>query len=241
MVERVARWLDTDAASAERRLRAGRDSVAQVCADLSARHLLSEILIRNRKKVVGGFMPRQAHRWEVRLSDEERQALEAVEAFVREGFARADRTNDQATGFVMVIFQKLMASSIRALRMSLEPPRASGCGRAAGAPSVPRRARAAIAEIEDRLEQDEYISALLDEVAVADAEEAAELERLVAMLDQVPCDSKADTLLAQLRELEQHRARRARCCCSPSSGRPRSICGSGSRRSAGTSSCSTGR
>ena len=28
-------------------------------------HLLSEILIRNRKKIVGGFMPRHAHRWEV--------------------------------------------------------------------------------------------------------------------------------------------------------------------------------
>ena len=92
VVERVARWLDTDAASAEGRLRAGRDSVARVCADLSSRHLLSEILIRNRKKVVGGFMPRQAHRWDVRLSDGEREALEAVEAFVRDGYARADRT-----------------------------------------------------------------------------------------------------------------------------------------------------
>jgi SNF2 family DNA or RNA helicase len=202
VVERVAYWLDTNTASAERRLKAGRDSVAQVCADLSARHLLSEILIRNRKKVVAEFMPRQAHRWDVRLSDEERRALEAVEAFVRDGYARADRTNDRATGFVMVIFQKLMASSIRALRVSLSR-RAERLRKTAGAPSVPRRARAAIAEIEDRLDQDEYISALLAEVAVADAEEAAELERLVAVLDEVPCDSKADTLLAGLRELTQ--------------------------------------
>ena len=82
----------------------------------------------------------------------------------------------------MVIFQKLMASSIRALRMSLSR-RAERLRKAATAPSVPRRAKAAIAEIEDRLEQDQYISVLLDEVAVADAEEAAELERLVAMLD----------------------------------------------------------
>jgi SNF2 family DNA or RNA helicase len=203
VVELVARWLDTDAESAERRLRAGHDSVAQVCADLSARHLLSEILIRNRKKVVGGFMPRQAHRWDVSLSDAERQALEAVEAFVRDGYARADRTHDQATGFAMVIFQKLMASSIRALRMSLSR-RAERLRKAAEAPSVPRRARATIAEIEDRLDQDQYISALLDEVAIADVEEAAELEQLVAALDQVPCDSKADTLLAGLRELQQH-------------------------------------
>ena len=111
------------------------------------------------------------------LADGEREALEAVEAFVRDGYARADRTHDQTTGFVMVIFQKLMASSIRALRMSLSR-RAERWRRAAGAPSVPKRAKATIAEIEDRLEQDEYSSALLDEVAVADAEEAGEFERL---------------------------------------------------------------
>lgn len=199
----VAAWLGVDLAIAEERLRAGSGSLAEVCAELSGRHLLSEILIRNRKKVVGGFMPRQAHRWEVRLTKEERQALEAVEAFVRDGYARADRTNDQVTGFVMVIFQKLMASSTWALRMSLSR-RAERLRAAARAPSVPRRARAAIAEIEERLDQDEYISALLDEVAVADAEEAAELGRLVALLDELPRDSKADTLLAQLRELEEH-------------------------------------
>ena len=188
----------------ERRLSAGRDSVARVCADLSARHLLSEILIRNRKKIVGGFMPRQAHRWEVQLSAGERSALEAVEVFVRDGYARADRTNNQAVGFVMVIFQKLMASSIQALRdVARQAPRAARAERG-GALCCHKRTRAAIADIEDRLEQDEFVSALLDEVAVADAEEAAELKRLVEMLDAVPTDSKADTLVAQLQELEQH-------------------------------------
>ena len=199
----VAAWLGVDRAAADGRLRAGAESLAQVCAELSARHLLSEILIRNRKKAVGGFMPRQAHRWEVQLTGEERRALESVEAFVRDGYARADRTNDQIAGFVMVIFQKLMASSIRALRTSLSR-RAERLRKAAQAPSVPRWARAAIAEFEDRLDQDEYVSALLDQVAVADAEEATELDRLVALLDELTVDSKADTLLVQLRELEEH-------------------------------------
>ena len=39
---------------------------------------------------------------------------------------------------------------------------------------------------------------------MADADEAAELKRLVAMLDEVPNDSKADTLVAQLQDLEVH-------------------------------------
>jgi ATP-dependent helicase HepA len=199
----VAAWLEVDPEVVGERLRAGTGAVAEVCEELSARHLLSEILIRNRKKTVGGFMPRQAHRWEVKLTDQERRALEAVEEFVRDGYARADRTNDQITGFVMVTFQKLMASSIRALRTSLSR-RAERLRGAACAPSVPKWAKTLIAEIEDRLDQDEYITALLDEVAVADIEEAAELDRLVALLDDLPQDSKADTLLAQLRELEEH-------------------------------------
>ena len=136
VVEQVASWLDRDVVEAEQRLYAGPDSVARVCADLSARHLLSEVLIRNRKKIVGGFTPRQAHRWEVHLSAAERSALEAVEMFVRDGYARADRTNSQVVGFVMVIFQKLMASSIQALRVSLNKRR-ERLERSSAAPSIP--------------------------------------------------------------------------------------------------------
>jgi hypothetical protein len=184
------------------RLQGGADSVAGVCADLSAKHLLSEILIRNRKKTVGGFMPRQAHRWEVRLSLEEQRALNAVEDFVRDGFARADRTKDQAVGFVMVIFQKLMASSIRALRMSLDRRRDRLELRSAS-PALTKRAMAAIGDFEDKLAEDDYVSTLLGEIAIADTEEASELKRLVEMLDAVPIDSKAETLVIQLRRLAE--------------------------------------
>jgi ATP-dependent helicase HepA len=203
VVERVASWLDLNDAEAGRRLRAGSGSIAHVCEELSARHLLSEVLIRNRKKIVGGFMPRQAHRWEVQLSPEERRALEAVESFVRGGYARAERTNDQAVGFVMVIFQKLMASSIRALRTSLDGRR-ERLELRASSPSLNKRTVAAMADFEEGLEEDEFVAALLSEIAVADVEEAAELKRLVEMLDAVPTDSKADTLVAQLQRLEQH-------------------------------------
>jgi SNF2 family DNA or RNA helicase len=203
VIQRVGSWLDIDEDEAERRLRGGDDSISVLCAELSARHLLSEVLIRNRKKIVGGFMPRHAHRWQVDLSDEERTALNAVEAYVRDGYARAERTNDSAAGFVMVIFQKLMASSIRALRTSLDRRR----GRlelGAGSPSLGKQTKALIADLEDRLDDDEFIGAVLDDLAAADAEEAAELKRLVELLDAVPTDSKGDTLVAQLQELQQH-------------------------------------
>jgi superfamily II DNA or RNA helicase len=202
IVARVARWLDLDEVEAARRLNGGDESVARVCDDLSARHLLSEVLIRNRKKIVGGFMPRQAHRWHVELSPAEEKALNAVEMYVRDGYARAKRTNDAAVGFVMVIFQKLMASSIRALRTSLDRRR-QRLEQQAAAPALPKQAKALVAALEDELDDDGYVSALLGEVAAAHTQEAAELRHLVELLDGVSTDSKADTLVAQLQELER--------------------------------------
>ena len=203
VIERVATWLDLSGTEAERRLSAGEESIASLCEELSARHLLSEVLIRNRKKIVGGFMPRHAHRWEVELSAPERTALNAVEAYVREGYARAERTNDSAFGFVMVIFQKLMASSIRALRTSLDRRRGR-LEKSSEAPVLSKNTKAMLEGLGERLENDDYVNALLDEFAAADAEEAAELGRLVELLDAVPADSKADTLVTQLQELERH-------------------------------------
>ncbi len=205
VIERVASWLDLTEAEAETRLVAGDESIKGLCDELSARHLLSEVLIRNRKKIVGGFMPRHAHRWEVELSAHERTALNAVEAYVREGYAKVEGTKDSTYGFVMVIFQKLMASSIRALRTSLDRRRGR-LEKSSATPTLTKKTKAMLEEFGERLENDDYVNALLDEFAAADAEEAAELGRLVELLDAVPTDSKADTLVAQLQELEKHDA-----------------------------------
>ncbi|SOD73491.1 SNF2 domain-containing protein [Jatrophihabitans sp. GAS493] len=202
VIDRVAGWLNLEEAEAEARLSDGRTSVEELCAELSALHLLSEVLIRNRKKLVGGFMPRHAHRSQVDLTKDERRALDAVEEYVHDGYARADRTNDQAVGFVMVIFQKMMASSISALRMSLDKRRIRLEQRALE-PTLGKRAARLVADIEEGMERDDFVSALLGEGAVADVEEANELTRLVALLDKVPVDSKAETLLTQLRVLAE--------------------------------------
>lgn len=203
LIELVAGWLDRDVEEVAAELAAGETSVAAICENLASRHLLSEVLIRNRKKIIGGFMPRQAHRWEVDPTPEELAALNAVEEYVREGFARADRTNDMAVGFVMVIFQKLMASSIRALRVSLDRRR-QRLESSAAKPSLGKRRAALIDDIEEGLDRDEFVAGLLDEVSAADAEEAQELVRLVKLLDALPTDSKGDVLVQQLTDLAKH-------------------------------------
>ena len=203
VVGRVSGWLQISEEDALARLESGEEAIAALCDDLSARHLLSQVLIRNRKKIVGGFMPRQAHRWQVELTPEELRALSAVEAYVREGYAKQARTKDVALGFVMVIFQKLMASSIRALRTSLDRRRVrleSGVGTTAAR----RTTQATITDLEERLDDDELTNDVLDRIVAADAEEAAELKLLVELLDAVPTDSKGDVLVEQLRDLQRH-------------------------------------
>lgn len=192
-VARVSRWLAIDERLAAKRLSAGPEEVATVCADLSERHLLSEILIRNRKKNVGGFMPRSASRWPVQLTDDERRALARVEDYVAHGYAQAEKTNDNAVGFVMVIFQKLMASSIRALRTSLE-------GRRQRLLAKTSPLKTTVTQLESLLDDDADAT---DVVATGSASKAeiAELEELVDLLDGIEHDSKAEKLLAELEGL----------------------------------------
>jgi superfamily II DNA or RNA helicase len=196
-VGQVATWLGIDHELAAKRLRAGVSEIDALCADLASHHLLSEVLIRNRKAVVGGFMPRRATRWEVELQDDERRALAAVEDYVLNGFNLAESTRDNAIGFVMVIFQKLMASSIRALRTSLAGRRERLLKKAADA-GVPS------AELELRIDDDDLTSRVVGATPSAYGAEATDLARLVQLLDGIQVDSKAEAFLRNLDVIFEH-------------------------------------
>jgi superfamily II DNA/RNA helicase len=197
VIANVAAWLGIDNELAAKRLRAGSDEIDSLCSELASHHLLSEVLIRNRKAVVGGFMPRRATRWEVELRDDERRALAAVEDYVINGFNLADATKDNAIGFVMVIFQKLMASSIRALRESLAKRRQRLIKKAVEA-GVP------VAELELRVEDDAQTENLVGAAGAAYATEVADLAALVELLDKIEVDSKADALITNLGVIFEH-------------------------------------
>lgn len=195
-VERVAEWLKLDETEARRRLSAGRKSIENLAEELSNRHLLSKVMIRNRKAVVGGFMPRSAYRWEVDLTAEERAALEAVEDYVQYGFQMAEGANDSAVGFVMVTFQKLMASSIAAVKHSLLRRRERVSARVASQQSVD--------EMEDRLDDDANASDVVESAgAILNSanEELSRLDETLEALDRVKIDSKSLALLERLDEL----------------------------------------
>ncbi len=194
----VAEWLDAAPAEIADRISAG--GVAELCDELSSKHLLSEILIRNRKAVVGGFMPRRAHRWEVSLTGGESDALDRVEDYVAMGYATATEHNDNAIGFLMVAYQKMMASSIAALRTSLAKRR----DRLIAGEAV---ARASDKELRELAEEDSDLGAQAAEsMAELRAAEAEELGELVERLEAIPVDSKAETLRLQLAVLKEEAA-----------------------------------
>ena len=191
-LQRVSGWLDVPESVVKERLERSARERETLCRELADRHLLSEILIRNRKNLIGGFMPRRAYRWAVTLTDDERAALELVEDYVQHGFALAESERENALAFVMVLFQKLMASSIRALSRSLAGRRERLLARAA-----PVRQSAAF--LKQAFEEQEAADAIAE--ANLHEEEAAELDALVHALEALPRDSKGEEFVRQIQIL----------------------------------------
>ena len=187
-------------ARASRWLHDGRDGVVQSATDLAhelrANHRLGEVILRNRRAGVGGFAPRQASEWIVDLTPQEELVQEQMDAIVRDGYraaAEASTSQANAVGFLMVIYQKLAASSSRALLRSLEG----------------RRERLLTLEVgemgEQRAEED-----LTDDTPAAEVtkklragveREADRIGEVIDLLREIPIDSKAQRLIEGLREL----------------------------------------
>ena len=88
--------------------------------ELVAKHPLSLTLTRNRKAVIGGFASRSPYRIPVTPTEQETSVYENVSAYIREGYNRARRDKNNAVGFLMVLYHKLLASSSNALRSSFK-------------------------------------------------------------------------------------------------------------------------
>ncbi len=87
-------------------------------------HQISKVMIRNRRREIGGFPPRTAHVIPVDLTPEEMALYEAVTDYVGRGYRAAKHAQDVIAGFLMVTFQKILTSSTRALLAALERRRA---------------------------------------------------------------------------------------------------------------------
>ncbi|MDZ7345003.1 MAG: DEAD/DEAH box helicase, partial [candidate division KSB1 bacterium] len=100
-------------------------------AMLEHRGLLNRVMIRRTKREVTDrhgnpiFMRRQVHTQPFPLAARERMFYERLTEYLREGYRAAGLGNSKTTseqraiGFVMTTFQKIMSSSVRAIRQAL--------------------------------------------------------------------------------------------------------------------------
>lgn len=187
----AADWLDADIAAIEARVQSDSEDLI---ADLTGKHRLSQVMVRNRKSVVGGFMPRKAAIWEVTLTTPEEEAYAAVNQYVRTGYARSRTDRNNALGFLMATFQKLNASSSHALKVSL----LRRIERLESVTDSDRRQELLEeTDLEERPTAD-ALEELLSQRVDSDWEEVRELERIVDLLERIDLDSKAKRLIDNL-------------------------------------------
>ena len=195
--EALARFLDGGADGLDKPL-ASIDGRAGLHDELAAKHRLSEVLIRNRKAKVGGFMPRVATVWPVDMTDQEWEAYEAVTEYVRTGYAQSRATRNNAVGFLMAVLQKLNTSSSFAIRQSLQR-RIAKLEAGLAVPVGPFEIE------EDELEEGPVGDALGDLLAVparaSIEQEIIELSRIVQLLGRIEIDTKTIVLRGRLVEI----------------------------------------
>lgn len=159
---------------------------------LLERHLLTRVMLRNRKRVIGGFADREAMTITVQLTPAEEQIYGEIQNYVRMAYDFAQRENNLALQFTMVTFQRLLASSSHALERSIRRRVAAL-----------RENRASELSEDDAAQFEEDLEELPDEVLGGPtlADEIGQLEAFARQVAQVGTDSKAEKLEQLLQEL----------------------------------------
>ena len=173
-------------------------SAADLARELRGNHRLSEVMLRNRRAGVGGFMPRQASQWNVALTPQERGVHSQLDSIVRDGYAAAAKGvggQANAVGFLMVIYEKLAASSSRALLRTLERRRERLLAGSEG--------ELTDSEAEEDLDSDAATSEVTSRLRASIDREADRIGGVIDILRQIPLDSKAKRLREGLRELNR--------------------------------------
>ncbi|OHD66888.1 MAG: hypothetical protein A2176_12565 [Spirochaetes bacterium RBG_13_51_14] len=173
----------------------------------SLRERIAPVLIRRTKREVGGFTRRCARTVRFDLYPDERNLYDATTAYVAEEFNRALESENRATGFVMIIFQKLLDSSTRALGCALER-RAQRLEELVGRAELVRRLdrEAAVAEpdlIDDAEEVDDMVCLASSMTAAEMRKEILTLRRLVALSDAIRIDKKGEKLRDLIADLKK--------------------------------------
>lgn len=153
------------------------------------------------------FRPRQTRILSVAWGSQhtlQRSLYDAVSEYVRAGYNAARRDRRLAIGFLLVLMQRLVSSSTRAIREALE--RRLAVLQAAGR-TLLQQDMAHLAELWDELDGEGRIEHVLDQVHAlrGERQEVEQLLSLARRCEAAGPDARADALVAQIFQLQQER------------------------------------
>lgn len=153
------------------------------------------------------FRPRQTRLLSVAWGPRytlQRSLYDAVSDYVREGYNAARRDRRLAVGFLLVLMQRLVSSSTRAIREALE--RRLDVLRADSAASL-QTDLGQLAEIWDELDGESRLDHVLSQIQAlrGERQEVETLLSLARRCEAAGADARADALLEQIYQLQQER------------------------------------
>ena len=134
----------------------------------------------------------------LQMSRREQALYDAVEDYISETYNRASQKEKNAVGFVMTIYRRRLASSLAALRRTLEKRRAA-LGASRVGHNVIHEDDVADGDLDEDFSDPDDTEKL--ESIVLAREERAEIGYLLARIEQLPPDTKLKALLEVLRSL----------------------------------------
>ena len=172
---------------------------------ISDEHPMANVMVRNRKSQLDIVSQRVAHRIPVTMSEQERVMYDRVSEYIQNGYDAAKAEKNNAVGFLMVTYQRMLTSSSTAMRRSLER-RADALTKRMATGIKPRSGSVdldSLEEMEDGTAAAEQVeaAALAEVAAQGEVEELREMSRGLQKL----VDSKAVALVNILHPLLEQR------------------------------------
>ncbi len=172
---------------------------------LATRHPLADTMVRNRKSEIGGFAGRKAQSVMVDLTDQELQLFEEIADYLRHEFDMAMANKQNAIGFLMVTYQKMLASSPYAVLESFRKRVVKLTKRLSVHGAKKLKSSDPLDDLLDDLEDTEALEAVADaELSLTDdllLVEIHRLQELILKIEQLDGDSKAAQLLDALEDI----------------------------------------
>lgn len=134
--------------------------------------------------------------------DNQKRLYDAVTTYVRHGYNQALKEKKTYVGFLMILMQRLVTSSTRAIRSALQKRLAAIDGT-----DLPAAARSMVGDEEwQELDGQEQLELSLNAIRVGMANERSEIDGLLKLAERVEAagaDAKAEALLSLVSELER--------------------------------------